>query len=163
MTTRHSDRVTVYVVNNSNIAGYEWSSGFWITRRQDGLFSVGATQTTKDPPAQRLNALYPLRDATSLWDALNELIGAAGCSLDPRECEDVLGAIRKLDKRLAAGVQTAIYRASAAHEQTAPTDVTLDRCVAGATWIEEPRTGAGGMIRWFHMALRRNAARVFAK
>ena len=95
-------KVIIQEWDDANMAGFEWSWQVWVSRHRDGLFSVGAQQSTLDPPAQEIEARCQLGTGSEVLNAIRDVVEGTAYSFDlePGLIEDIAAKLESLSPEL---------------------------------------------------------------
>jgi len=81
--------------SDSNIAGYEWSWKVTLTFLKNKKFSIGAKQTTREPPTFFLPSIYPLNNGKEVKEAIEILFKDDNLSDVEIDWDSIITVIRK--------------------------------------------------------------------
>ncbi len=63
-------KLILQTLSGSNMAGYNWVTNVVMTERKNGYFSLRAIQVSDEPQIYKTPRIYPIKNATELWLAI---------------------------------------------------------------------------------------------
>jgi hypothetical protein len=118
---------TIYRIEDSNMAGFEWWYRFTLSRAHDRSLTLTLTQSARGANRLDIEPAAGLRTGVQVYEALSDMLSVAGYSLDERDLDEIAAEIAELDAEVAEQFRTAPEeiekveeveaQAAAAHEQ----------------------------------------------
>jgi len=94
--------VPILEIDDSNMAGYEWTWTFYLNKTVRRRFTLSAKQTVSNDRPMSMASRRGLRDGVDIYDALTSMISELGYHLPDYNLEKVATCIARLEPALAA-------------------------------------------------------------
>jgi hypothetical protein len=89
-------------IEDTNMAGFEWSYSFWLSRTRDRSLTLALKQSAKGADRLHVDPEKGLKSGIDVYRALRSMLSEAGSSIDSCDPDSVARAIGLIDPVVAA-------------------------------------------------------------
>lgn len=110
-------RHKILQIDDANMAGFEWSYTFWLSRARDRSLTLTLTQSARGEIRRDIEPTTGIAGGVALYRALDEMMSEVGYALEESNVEEAAKAIERLGVEIAAEFRSA-QRVVAAQDAT---------------------------------------------
>jgi hypothetical protein len=137
-------KISVMSWADSNIAGYSWTWFVTLTVRKDKTYSIGAFQTSSEPPTYKLPSIYPLRRGRQVRDAIEEIFSDDSLCDQSIDWDEIISNIALHIPKLAFEIQEAFVADLKTEEAKEIIEKPINELINLSEWPRSQLRGLAG-------------------